>query len=253
MKVVLIEDEPLMAEALREEILLADPSIEILAHLSSIEESIDYLNTYGFPDLFFSDIELTDGLSFEIFKRVNNTTPIIFCTAYNHYALEAFQVCGIDYLLKPFHSNDIVATLQKYQSMFAGQSLGKMDFQALFKQLQVKSSPQAHSILVHLGEKIIPIEKTKIALAEISNGQVYVHTFTQKRLPVNYNMDTLFKLLGERFYRVNRQYIIQRPAIDHVSQYFARKVLVVPCIPFTEKLIVSKANVSHFFKWLESQ
>ncbi len=253
MKVVLIEDEPLMAEALREEILIADPSIEILAELASIEESISYLHLHGFPDLFFSDIELADGLSFEIFKQVNNTTPIIFCTAYNHYALEAFQAYGIDYLLKPFYSSDIATTLRKYRSLFQNQNIDRPDFQALFERLQAKPVQQIHSILVHIGDKIIPVATSDIALAEINHGQVHIHTFDQKRLPVNYTMDTLIKLLGERFYRVNRQYIIQRKAIEHISQYFARKILIFPCIKFSKQLIVSKANASHFFKWLESQ
>ncbi len=251
MKVVIIEDEPLMAEGLREEILRIDPQVEIVAQLGSIQDSIEHLQNEGFPDLFFSDIELSDGLSFEIFKHVNNTTPIIFCTAYNHYALEAFQVYGIDYLLKPFSPEDIQATLNKYQLLFPQQQEQKIDFKAMFELLEKKQAPAQASILVHQGERIIPMPATQIALAQLDHGVVYLHTFDQKRHPVQHNMDHLLQILGPSFFRVNRQFIIQHGAVQHVSQYFARKLIIQPKIEFAEQLIVSKARVSAFLHWLE--
>ena len=131
MKVIIIEDEPLMSEALKEEILRVDARIEIVAQLSSIRESIAYLENNKWPDLFFSDIELSDGLSFEIFRHLQNTKPIVFCTAYDQYALEAFKVHGIDYILKPFQADDIDATLKKYKTLTNSTPSSLLDIESI--------------------------------------------------------------------------------------------------------------------------
>lgn len=251
MRVVIIEDEPLMSEALQEAVTKADSSIEVVAQLGSISKALDYLGQAGFPDLFFSDIELSDGLSFELFKRAQNTRPIIFCTAYNHYALEAFQVHGIDYILKPFDQEMIEKTLAKYKALFARPEQTTANYEELFAMLTQQQTTRKRSVLVHQGDKIIPVAASQVALASLHNGLSYLHTFDQQRLPVNYNMDQLHKLLGEDFYRVNRQHLISRRAISHVSQYFARKLLVHPVVPIDEELIVSKLNAGPFLKWLE--
>ena len=252
MNVIIIEDEHLMAEALREEISQADPSIMIVAQLTSIKEAIEYLGKNDFPDLFFSDIELSDGLSFEIFKRTNNTVPIIFCTAYNHYALEAFQVYGVDYLLKPFDSNDIHAALTKYKSLMTARLESNIDYNAIVQLLDSRKLEKQNSVLIYRGDKIVPLPSREVAVAALEKGVVYVYTFNNKRYSVNYNMERLHHLLGENFYRVNRQYIISRKAVDQVSQYFARKLLVHLNFDFKAELVVSKANASDFLRWLET-
>ena len=251
MKIVIIEDEPLIAEALQEEIQKTAPDCTILAQLGSIRETLDWLQNNDAPDLYFSDIELADGLSFEIFKQIQNTTPIIFCTAYNHYALEAFQVYGIDYLLKPFASEDIAAALEKHSHLISQHSPQSIDYQLIINALQTPKTTQKNTILIHKGDKIIPLATSEIALAQLENGIVYVHTFTNKRHPLNYNMERMTSLLGADFYRINRQFLIHRKAIKHASQYFARKLLVQPIIKVNEPLIVSKANATDFLRWLE--
>ncbi|MEM9821871.1 MAG: LytTR family DNA-binding domain-containing protein [Bacteroidota bacterium] len=252
MKVIIIEDEPLMSNALREELVAVAPAIEVVAQLTSIKASIEYLNNNPFPDLFFADIELSDGVSFEIFKHFNNTVPIIFCTAYNQYALEAFQVYGIDYLLKPFDSEAIKAALDKFKSLANFQATITPDLQTITQLLTGIHQEQKHSILVHQGDKIIPFSTEQIALAQLENGVVYIIDFDGKRQAVNHNMDKLSHLLGSRFYRVNRQFIISRKAIKHASQYFARKILIQPKFDFQAPLIVSKAKASDFLRWLEN-
>ncbi|MEM1321572.1 MAG: LytTR family DNA-binding domain-containing protein [Bacteroidota bacterium] len=252
MKVIIIEDEVLMSQALKEEIRLADPSIQVVAQLTSIKESIDYLENHAFPDLFFADIELSDGVSFEIFKHFDNTVPIIFCTAYNQYALDAFQVYGIDYLLKPFDGKAIQAALAKFKSLANFQAATTLDYQAIAQLLTNIHKAQKISILIHRGDQIIPFPTEQIAIAQLENGVVYIIGFDAKRHPINHSMDKLSHLLGGQFYRVNRQYLINRKAIKHASQYFARKILIQPNFKFKEQLVVSKAKASDFLHWLEN-
>lgn len=252
MRIIIIEDEPLMAEALAEQILKADASVRIEASLPSIQKTIEFLEKNGFPDLFFSDIELADGLSFEIFKRTDSTVPVIFCTAYNHYALEAFRAYGIDYILKPFAFEDIRESLAKYKELFKKKERESIDFDAVLQLIGDRKRRKQNTVLVHRGEKIIPVRSENIALAELREGVVRLHTFDQQSMAVNYTMEKLHGILGSEFYRVNRRFIINRKGIKHVSQYFARKLLIKPAFTFSEQLIVSKAKASDFLRWLES-
>jgi len=251
MIVIIIEDEAILSNALKEELLELDGTIEIVAQLGSIKETLAYFAQNEAPDLFFSDIELADGLSFEIFKAIENIAPIIFCTAYNQYALEAFQVYGIDYILKPFDTKSISEALQKYKTLFQNQPNSAVDFSAVLQLFEQQKQRQKNSLLIHRGDKITPLSIHEIALASLQNGVVYVHTYQNTRYAVNYNLDRLHTIFGEDFYRVNRQYLIHRKAVQHASQYFARKLTIRPIIKFEDPLIVSKANASDFLRWLE--
>lgn len=252
MRIIIIEDEPLLAQKLKTEILKVHPATEVLAMLRSIAEAIGYFADGEQPDLIFSDIQLPDGLSFEIFKRVETAAPVIFCTAYDDYALEAFRSNGIDYILKPFSDQDIKKTLNKYHSL-TQQSEPNQDLYASLGEMirELKAEPKK-SLLVYRKDKIIPLKVADIALALTENGNTSVLTFEGTRWTVNHNLDALHQKLGSSFYRLNRQYLIQRDAVEKVSQYFARKLLIHPTVDFSEPLIVSKANASNFLNWLES-
>ena len=252
MNVTIIEDEPLIADALEEKIKHSNPEIKVIAKLESIVKALKYLKHNELPDLFFSDIELRDGLSFEIFREIKNTTPIIFCTAYNHYALNAFQVYGIDYLLKPFKQVDIDAAINKYKTLVENPTKQTPDIQEVIKIIENKKNGTAGTVLIYRGDKIIPLEKSKIRLAELSNGLVYVYTLSNERFAVNYSLDKLQNILGSDFYRVNRCFVINRQVIDYVAQHFARKLIIKPSFNFTTPLLVSKAKASEFLKWLEA-
>ncbi len=252
MTVIIIEDEPIIADALEEKILRAHAGVRVAAKLESIGAALKYFEQHPLPDLFFSDIELRDGLSFEIFKKIKNTTPVIFCTAYDQYALEAFRVYGIDYLLKPFKQEDIETAIRKYHSIAKNPDTEPTDFREIIKALEAQRTDNTGSILIHRGEKIIPLEKEKIGLAETENGIAYVYAFSGERFAVNYSLDKLHRILGAKFYRVNRCFIINRKAIDHISLFFARKLVIKPSFKFDPPLIVSKAKANDFLKWLEA-
>ncbi len=252
MNVVIIEDESLMADNLEQEISNADHSISIQAKLESIAEALDYFKKNELPDLFFSDIELTDGLSFEIFEKIESKVPVIFCTAYDHYALGAFKANGIDYILKPYNPEKISQTLEKYKTLIKAKSEFSKAFEnAINSFKRFNEETRNRSILVQKGEKIIPIKVAEVALGHIENGITYIYTTKSEKYYTNYKMDTLESMLGINFFRANRQVIICRDYVNHVTPYFARKLLVTPKIEFPEQVIISKANSSKFLNWLE--
>lgn len=252
MNVIIIEDEYLMADDLEEVITSCDPSIKVIAKLASVREAVDFFSNNPLPDLFFSDIQLPDGLSFEIFESIRSNVPVIFCTAYNEYALEAFKANGIDYILKPFNNESINTTLKKYNDLTSKQSSISSELKNMFADYANHQPKESAALLIQQADKIFPIAISDIALVYLDTGISYVYTFSQKKYATDYSMDTIEKKLGRQFYRANRQVIVSRKVVHHASRYFARKLLVTPKIPFPEQIIVSKANASNFLRWLES-
>ena len=251
MNIVIIEDEPLMAQALEKAILAVRPDFHIQQILGSIQASLDYLHQANMPDLFFSDIHLSDGLSFEIFKQLSSSSPIIFCTAFDEYALEAFRVNGIDYILKPFEVEDIKAAIDKYASLQKKTNLNKETLQEFIQSYTSHQTKPATTLLVYQGEKIIPIAPESITLFSLENNACYVYTNDGQRFVVKKTLDELSEKLGDSFFRINRQCMINRQAVRSVSPYFGRKLIIQPAVVYEGKMIVSKAKASQFLHWLE--
>jgi two-component system, LytTR family, response regulator LytT len=250
MRVIIIEDEKLTAKDLQRTLLQIETGIEDIAFLHSVEEATQYFKTNPSADLIFSDIELGDGLSFDIFNKVPINIPIIFCTAYNHYALDAFKTFGIDYVLKPFDTKAIEKALLKYHSIKASFNTTDNDLGGLLESLKQSIVPQVQSIVVHQGEKIIPLNSNEIALFFIENEYCFAYTFSGKKYLISQNMEQLEKTFSPRFFRANRQFIINRKAVKDASQYFNRKLLVNLTIPFNEQIIIGKLKISSFTQWL---
>lgn len=251
MKIVIIEDELLTAEDLKNTILDIEPDARVIAILSSIKEAVSYFQKNEKPDLIFSDIQLGDGLSFEIFKNISITTPVIFCTAYDEYALTAFKANGIDYILKPYNKKTIVEALVKYNQLknnFSNNSAQYKSILNLFDNLQAKKKQV--SVLVNYKDKIVPIRINEIALFYIELEVTHLITFEQKQYSINKTIEELEKLVGDDFYRTNRQFLINRKTIKDASQYFARKLSLSLIIPFNEQIIVSKEKSKDFLNWL---
>ena len=250
MKIVIIEDEQLMAKDLARTLRGIEPDIEIVAMLESIEESLDFFKTHPSVDLIFSDIELGDGLSFQIFEKLKTTTPIIFCTAYNQYALEAFKTAGIDYVVKPFNKQSIEKSLIKFQQLKENLSNSKDNYSGLINLLKLKISPANTSVLIHHGDKIIPLDSKEIALFYVENESTIIYTFEGKKHIIPHKMEVLEATFMNNFYRANRQYLINRQAIKDVSHFFNRKMVVNLMLPFHEQIIVGKLKTTEFMKWL---
>lgn len=252
MKIAIIEDEELTAHDLAETIIKADPNVKIAVILYSVKEAIAYFNKNEKPDLVFSDIQLGDGLSFEIFRVVPISTPVIFCTAYDEYALTAFKANGIDYILKPFTKKTVEAALQRYKELKYNFLENNAAYESITELLQKKTPQQDTSVLVYFKDKILPINTSDIALFYIENEITHLVTFNQKIYSVSKTMEELEKLSGRNFYRVNRKALINRKAIKDATQSFHRKLLINLSIPFipAEPITVSKLRVTDFLNWL---
>ncbi|HEU4470692.1 MAG TPA: LytTR family DNA-binding domain-containing protein [Flavisolibacter sp.] len=250
MKIAIIEDEKLTAKDLKRTLMEVDPDAEIVAMLHSVEDAKTFFAGNEEADLIFSDIQLGDGLSFEVFKELSRPVPIIFCTAYDHYLLEAFQSTGIDYILKPFKKDTIEKALGKYQSLQKGFTRNKPNYSDLLNALEAKLAPKKTAVIVRHREKIIPLDASGIALLFVDNGCTYAYTFDQKKFIVNENLEDLERSFSPQFFRANRQHLVNRKAIKDASHFFNRKIVVNLTIPFKEQILVGKLKVTSFIEWL---
>jgi len=242
MNIVIIEDEPLTAKDLAACIRTAEPQAEIVATLASVGEANAWFRRNEPPDLVFSDIQLGDGKSFAVFERLIKWVPVIFCTAHDDYALEAFRAAGIDYILKPFTEKTVGAAIGKFKALRAAGATTAGE----------PTAPRltAGAILVYYKDRILPVQLGHIALFYLEKELVRLVGFDGKVYVVNKSLEELEGLAGTRFYRVNRQFLISRAAIKEASQYFGRKLLLNLTIPFEEKITVGRMKVPAFLDWL---
>jgi len=250
MKIVIIEDEQHTLDDLAETILKVDPEVQIMASLKSVKEAVSYFQKNEKPDLIFCDIQLGDGLSFEIFNKVSINSPVIFCTAFDQYALKAFKANGIDYILKPFTKKTIQESLNKYQEIKQSFFNNIPSYQTILELLEGRKNQKQASVLVYYKDKIIPVKVSDIAIFYIENEITHLISFDQKQYFINKSLEELEKIAGSDFYRANRQFLINQKAIANASKYFARKLSVNLIIPFKGKIIVSKEKSGDFLNWL---
>jgi two-component system, LytTR family, response regulator LytT len=253
MQIVIIEDEKLTANDLAETLKQVVPEARIVAMLTSVSSAIGWFQQNEHPDLIFSDIQLGDGLSFEIFKVIDTNTPVIFCTAFDEYALRAFDANGIDYILKPFDQVAIEVAIQKYHKLKSKFSANSANMEQLIQWMSQKKRPSQGSVLVYKQDKILPIRFNDIALFYIENEITHLVTFDQKSYTVNKTIEAIEEIASDEFFRVNRQYLVHRRAIKEASHYFARKLSLSLCIPFQETIAVSKNKVTDFLTWLSTK
>ena len=253
MKIIIIEDEELTANDLAETILNVEQDVQIISILKSVKEAVEFFNNADdHPDLVFSDIQLGDGLSFEIFSKIQCSFPVIFCTAYDEYALNAFRTNGIDYILKPFSEKNISDAFVKYRVLKNTFSKNELHYDSILKLFETQKKQKQGSILVYHGDKIVPIKLDNIAIFYIENETTYLLTFGSIKHRINKTLEQLEKITANSFYRANRQNLINRKAIKEASQYFARKLSISLTIPFTEKILVSKEKITDFLNWLSA-
>jgi two-component system, LytTR family, response regulator LytT len=250
MNVLIIEDEGLSARELIQLIKAVDPGISIAATLESVEQALAWFASNPQPDLIFSDIQLTDGLSFEIYHKIDITCPIIFCTAFDEYLMNAFETTAISYLLKPITREKVAAALGKLNTLKTGLLKDPMAFpiQNLLKLLR---QPYKSTILVSLREKIIPLPTKDIAYFYMEQTVVEVGTAQNRKYFMTNSLDDIEKMTDpELFFRANRQFLINRNAIENAERFFSRKLIVKLKADTPETIVVSKAKASEFLAWL---
>jgi two-component system, LytTR family, response regulator LytT len=248
MKLVIIEDEPLMALDLVTDIAALRPAWLVLKTLGSVKQAAEWLRNHDGIDLIFSDIQLGDGTCFDVFSQVRPVAPVIFCTAYDQYAIQAFQANGIGYLLKPYGRESLLAAIEKYEHLRpAAPSL-----HALMALMPPKAEvvPPPSRILVHHKDKIIPVPLADVALFYLHHENTMLLRFDGQRYPLHQPLGDIELMAGPDFYRASRQHLVQRSAIQEATQYFARKLLLKLKVAFEEEVTISKEKASHFLEWL---
>lgn len=251
MKAVIIEDEKPAAEKLLKAIQKTDPSIEISAVLNSVKSSVEWLQQNPMPDLLFMDIELSDGLSFKIFEKININSPVIFCTAYDEYWQEAFEHNSIDYLLKPIRQDKLETALNKYEKL-------KQHFAASFQQLlqwQQLPANNGHKkrFLVKRGTDYISVKTEDIAYFYAAHKLVCMVDNKSQKFILDQSLADIEKQLNPaQFYRVNRKYLVQLNAIKKIKSYPKSKLQLELEPAVSEDIIISQENVSAFKEWMGS-
>ena len=239
MRIVIIEDEKLTAEDLRDSILEVAPESVIEAILLSVRDAEEYFSNNKVPELLFCDIQLGDGSIFDLLSKVHIEAPIIFCTAYDEHTLQAFKLNGIEYILKPFSTEDVRLAMNKYERL-------KLNFKNQY-------AFGAQNLLVHFRDTIVPVNCADIGMIYISNQIIYVQTFGNKKYTLNKTLEELEQILDHHFFRVNRMAIVNRKLVQNVNKQLNRKLLVNihPDFKTDVKLMVSKTKSPLFLKWLK--
>jgi len=252
MKIVIIEDEAIGARRLERMIHDIDPTIEVIAVLESMMEAKEWLNAHQPEevDLFLSDIQLSDGLAFDIFEHYDAPLPIIFTTAYDEYALRAFKLNGIDYLLKPIQEGELRAAIEKYKKTKATYVQFQVD--QLMRMLEHVQQVQSSwpTFLSYRKDKMIPVSSERVAYFVINQGIVFAITDEDQYMLEEHLDDIASKLPDAAFFRINRQCIVQRQFILNASLYSGYRLQLSLTIPTSEELIVSREKVCAFKQWL---
>jgi len=251
MNLLIIEDETVAARQLQRLLLEAAPEAKILGVLQSIEESVEYFQQNGAPDLVFMDIHLADGSAFRIFDQVKIESPIIFTTAYDQYALEAFRVNSIDYLLKPINPADLQRALDKYRRMAAPKARGlDADFGRFVEMMKQQEKQYKSYFLIPVADKLVPLAVADIAYIYLDNKIANIVTFDGLTHAVDKPLDALAEQLDPQlFYRANRQMVVAHKAITDISFWLLGKLKLNLSVPTPDAIIIPKAKVAEFKEW----
>lgn len=252
MNVLIVEDELLATERLKLLLSQYDPSIQVAGTLESIEETVQWLKTQPHPDLLLMDIELSDGHSFEIFRQVRLDRPVIFTTAYDNYAINAFQHFSIDYILKPVTAEALATGIHKYKIM--SKSFHSPDYDGWAQNLKENFTRQYKDrFLSKIGQRVFFIQTADVAYFYADNKTVYLVDGEGNKFIVSYSIEKLETVLDPHyFFRVNRKMIVHSKMIDLVKPYLnSRLKLFLKNVHHAEAIIVSRERVVDFKKWAE--
>ena len=257
MKILIVEDEDLVVKKIKKTLNEVDASADIVGVTDSITATIDWLESNPSPDLILMDIELSDGQSFEIFSRIQVKSAVVFTTSYDEYALKAFKVNSIDYLLKPIQKEDLEAALNKYKEMkqlyASGDGNTSLNMDSLVKELQQRLQPKEYRkrFLVKHGQKLVSIELEETAYF-FSDGRLnFFKTDDNRKFVVDYTMDELEDMLDpQKYFRISRAFYVSVKSISQIHDYFGNRLLLHLKPALDKEAIVSREKVADFKKWM---
>ena len=250
-RVIIVEDETAAAVNLRSMLSIVAPEAEVVEVLESVEETVEFFKAEVDADVVFMDIHLADGDSFRIFDSVDIEIPIIFTTAYDQYALEAFKVNSIDYLLKPFKEEELRRALEKLHRLTEGE---RQERRHQNRRVAEEIATEAvQTMLLRHKDKIIPVKTEDVAFFYTSEERVTLTTLTGESYPVDKTLEALVQILPpQRFFRANRQFIVSRRAVKDIAVWFGSRLALNLTIETPERIIISKARVPEFKGWLQA-
>jgi len=254
MKVVIVEDEEPAVIRLKKLIAEVDDTIEVVSCLESVSQAAEWFTVNQSPDLIFMDIRLADGLSFEIFELVKIDVPVIFTTAYNEYALKAFKVNSVDYLLKPINRDDLGNAVGKYKSLYKNPQVELESFHVKLNQLlnQVNQNYKSR-FFVKVGQRYKSVSVDEIACFFVEEKSTFIMNREEKTLAVDSSLDQLAKTLDPQFFfRVNRNFLINLNFISDVIIYSGSRLKVkLKCGKYPGEILVSREKVNAFKEWMD--
>ena len=249
MNVLIIEDEHHAADRLETMLQKVEPGINVLARLESVLDSINWLNSHDRPDLIFMDIQLDDGICFEIFDSLEIDTPIIFTTAYDSYAIKAFQVNSVDYLLKPIEKEALIKALEKYKLIYDKTSFQIEKLNLLYEQMVNNYKTR---FFVKIGNHFHSVSINEIQCFLIIERSTFLRTHSGKKYDLDYSLDQVQKMVDPtKFFRINRNYLIHIDSIQDMYSYSSNRLGVKLKMLDHLDMIVSREKVADFKKWLD--
>lgn len=254
MKVLIVEDEPHAQIELQRMLAKVRSDISVLDCLDSIEDTVLWFANNPPPDLLFLDIQLSDGLSFEIFNLAEIKAPVIFTTAYDEYAIKAFKVNSIDYLLKPVKQDELNLAIEKYEDLYHQEKNASPGLQIdQIKELLEIHKPEYKSrFIARVGDQIKHLDVDHVAYFVAEDNEVMLVTTENKRYVIDYTLDQLAGLLNPKdFYRINRSYIISPGAIDKISKYFNSRLHLELIPAADDTVLISRIKVPEFLNWMD--
>ena len=254
-KVVIIEDELPAQRLLKETLQEINFETEVVGCLNSIKSAVEWFKNNSHPDIVLLDIQLSDGLSFEIFKQVNIESSIIFTTAYDEYAIQAFKVNSIDYLLKPVEKDELQAAFEKYHQynkQFIHEKNSSINFSELASLIKNEKPVYRKRFLIQSNESFFHLSIKDIAIFFSMQGITFAVTFDTREYPVNFSLECLKNQLHpEHFFKINRQFIVNIDAIKRVHTYFNGKLKLEIDPSHTEDVIIGKDKSASFKRWMD--
>jgi two-component system response regulator LytT len=257
MKILIVEDEDLAVKKLQKTLAAVDQDANVVGIADSIKGTVEWLQQNPAPDLILMDIELADGQSFEIFNLAEIKSPVIFTTSYDEYALKAFKVNSIDYLLKPVQKEELAAALTKYRQMkknyTAQPGSDGVNLDSILKELQQKLQPKEYRkrFLVKHAQKLVSIEIDDIGYF-FSDGRLnFFKTTDNRKFVVDYTMDELEEMLDpEKYFRISRSFYVSADSIDKIDDYFGNRLILQLKPTVDKEALVSREKVTDFKKWM---
>jgi two-component system response regulator LytT len=255
MKILIVEDEDLAVKKLQKTLKSVAPDADVTGITDSIKSTVEWLHENEQPDLILMDIELADGQSFEIFNLIQVKSPVVFTTSYDEYALKAFKVNSIDYLLKPVQKEDLEKSIHKFRSLALKQMEQNdgVNMDNIIKQLQQKLQPKEYRkrFLVKNGQKLVSIEVNDIRYF-FSDGRLnFFKTADNKKFVVDYTMDELEDMLDpEKYFRISRSFYVSINSIEKIDDYFGNRLILQLKPAVDKEALVSREKVTDFKKWM---